>query len=275
MGGGAKKVSFERKTISNVPFKSESYVRDIDSEKHFVWKGQSKLDLADLINGGNGFGTGTTGVCINPATGSIGQYESMPTANYDLDESFMCDVKSLPCVDCVIVPCQNGGNLPITTTGLSISDFPALSGFSRWVIQTKTHNKDYPFMLDGVLYGVKGSPGFSMHANCGITFDLDRIRESIPGMDIVSFSTLCGLSDSRLAGNFDADMTGEVFIFFDGKQVYHYEFAHVEKNAVPIEIDMKQNNFRFMTVVVTCGNDDNKLDWFVFGEPVLAVESDS
>ena len=271
-GGGAKKVSFGSRKISDVPFESENYVRDIDSEKHFVWKGENKLDLADVINGGNGLGTGMAGVCIDPSTGGIGSYESLPKENYDRTESYVRFVKDIAGVDCVIVPSQQGGVLPLTTTGLSVSDFGALSGNSRWLIQTRTHNTDYPFVLNGVTYGVKNRPGFSMHANCGITFDLSRIVENVPGVNIASLKTLCGLSDSRLKGNIDPDMTAELYIYLDGVQVYHHEFCHVENNTVPVEIGMGDNEPRFMTLLVTCGGDDNNLDWFIFGEPVLTLE---
>ena len=272
--GQARRVTREGE-VREIDLKENVFVRRIDSKKQFIWRGQD-INLADIVDGGNGFGTGRAGTCIDPATGRVGPYESMPNRtgadNYSGLQPFLREVSDVSEVDCVIVPGQAGGVLPITTSGLVIADFPELLGGSRWLIQTRTHNETYPFILNGITYGVEGRSALSMHATCGITFDLDKIRERLSGQSLVSFKTICGLNESRLAGNTDPEMTADVYVFLDDKQVYHHVFNHVKNNAVPIEIDLQGTTPRFMTLVVSCGQDDNKLDWCVLGEPVLTVQ---
>ncbi|MBN2842210.1 MAG: hypothetical protein JXM68_03920, partial [Sedimentisphaerales bacterium] len=44
-------------SVEAIPYKGEGFARVIDSELGLVWRGQSSLDLADIVGGGNGLGT--------------------------------------------------------------------------------------------------------------------------------------------------------------------------------------------------------------------------
>ena len=67
--GEAKKVSSVSKDVSGIPCDLDMFTRHIDSEVGIVWKGQNRINLADIVGGGNGFGTGTIDMGIEPMTG--------------------------------------------------------------------------------------------------------------------------------------------------------------------------------------------------------------
>lgn len=271
--GAAKKVAGSTDKAVDIPCQATVFVRQIDSQSGLVWKGENTIDLADIVNGGDGFGTGKKGMCIDPSTGRVGPYETMSSGSWDRPKSYLNPVKDLPAVDCVIVPGQNGGNLPIATTGLSLADFPKLLGSLRWPIQTQTNEQQYPLILNGQTYGVDGHSAILIHANCGMTFDLDAVRRSMPMVDLVSFKAMCGLNETRITMKPDARRTADVYVFLDGKQVLSQTFSHVRNNAVPVQINLKDSNPRFLTLLVCCGEYGNDYDWCIFGTPELVLKN--
>jgi hypothetical protein len=66
--GFAKKVSIHDRSISEISYNENLFVRKIDSSHKIVWRGQD-IDLADIVGGGNGFGTGTADSGIETNTG--------------------------------------------------------------------------------------------------------------------------------------------------------------------------------------------------------------
>ena len=54
--GYAKRVAAGSGLVQEVAFADDLFARKIDSEKRLVWKGQKTINLADLAEGGNGFG---------------------------------------------------------------------------------------------------------------------------------------------------------------------------------------------------------------------------
>lgn len=265
--------------IEAVPVHTDAFVRKIDSASNVIWRGQKAIDLADIVNGGNGFGTGRKGFCIMPDTGRFTAVEetllgSDPSGVTKLGSSYIRAVPALPAVDCVIVPGYGArAHLPLSTTGLSIPSFPELTGSLRWSIRTHLSRQEQPVTLNGMRYGVDGLPAILMHANCGITFDLDKIRQSIPGLEIASFKAICGIKKSASVGMyFDPENTADIRVFLDGREVFYQSVQHVENNAVPIEIDLAEGTARFMTLLVTCGTQSNDYDSCVFGTPELILE---
>ncbi len=275
--GAAKKV-YNDGFVRDIPYNKTRFVHQIDSINNFIWKGKKSIDLADIVSGGNGFGTGRKGFCIMPDTGRFTATEETPLGSdpsgvTKLHLSYMRAVPDLPAVDCVIVPgYEASGNLPLSTTGLSIPDFPELTGSMRWRIQTQPYRKEGIVTLNGTRYGVDENPAILIHANCGITFDLDKIRQNISGLSIVSFKALCGINESIIKNNYDPERTADFHVFLDGKPVFYQSLKHIENNAVPVEIDLTEGTHRFITLLVTCGQQSNDNDHGVFGAPELILQ---
>lgn len=271
VAGDAKSVNISGQ-VRKIKFQKAAFVREASSQIDFIWRGET-LNLADVVNGGNGFGTGRQGTCIDPTTGNVSPVDSIATgSSWDKKQSYLRAVRDLPYVDCVIVPSKDGGDLPLTTTGVSLPDFHALMGTLRWPVQTQTYEKKYPLLLNGQAYGLNERAGILIHANCGITFDLDKIRQNMP-VDLVSFKTLCGINESKIANDLRAEKTADIYVFLDGRQVFYKSFPHVLNNAFPIQIDFQEKKPRFLTLLVCCGEYGNDFDWCVFGTPELLFES--
>lgn len=264
--------------LSSEPKPAEplSYVRRLPLKPTFGQPGK-RLDLADVIGGGNGFGTGKECVGIDPASGKTVKNLMLVRRNPDQLRYFL--VPEMPFIDGVFVPA--GGNQPqiVTSQGHTFNQCPQTDG-SYWIEITNhpvasvggNASGEAPDLhlvrLNGIQFGVPLHPGIMMHSNTGITFDLDAIRSSIPGVRIRRFTSICGMSDTITQQNVQADM----WILVDGQNrqkmhfVYnqspHYTYANVEIH----------DQDRFLTLMSTDGEDSNGGDWTFFGEPALELE---
>ena len=69
--GSARMVSGDTGETLDIACKPDLFVRDINSKSNCIWRGQDKIDLADIAGGGNGFETGLRNQGLNPATGQM------------------------------------------------------------------------------------------------------------------------------------------------------------------------------------------------------------
>ncbi|HQL76094.1 MAG TPA: malectin domain-containing carbohydrate-binding protein, partial [Phycisphaerae bacterium] len=131
------------------------------------------LNLADIVGGGNGLGTGTYMAGINPGTGGlVGPGD--PNPGTVTGDGFH-PVADLPFVDGVFIP-HAAGYMQIATTGLTMQhNYPARDGNS-WDYFRNGPTGGTTSVLGGVDYASAGHSLIGMHANKGITFDLDAIR---------------------------------------------------------------------------------------------------
>ena len=118
-----------------------------------------------------------------------------------------------------------------------------------------------------------------LHANTGITFDLDAIRRLIPESDTMFLRSQIGIE--RMPFRPKAS-NADFWILVDGKIKYSKtQVKHRSFHSVDIEISQ---DARFLTLMVTDGGDpeervvDGKRvtaidsDWGMFAEPVLVAE---
>ena len=110
-----------------------------------------------------------------------------------------------------------------------------------------------------------------MHANCGITFDLDAIRNSMPDIQVNRFTAIGGLSDTAYMSQ-----KAELWVLLDGKL---QDELHIEKDENAPEaghnkrfsVEIKDTD-RYLTLITTDGGDEFGGDWTLFGHPVLEIE---
>ncbi|MFC1760684.1 FecR domain-containing protein [Planctomycetota bacterium] len=243
------------------------FVRDIPEPNSFSIPNK-RLDLADIVGGGTGFGTGSRYACINPATGQTGP---MYRSERRMGENAYVKVASLPYVDGVFVPLAEGGLMPVSTAGHHF-DFP--SGGGSWFVELANggieDNHDLPhrdLILDRQNYGTVTHPALIMHASLGITFDLDAIRASLTGSRIKRFTSVCGISN-----NVQKTQTPDAifYVLVDGQVRLYKKFALPVDLAIPIHIELRENE-RFLTLVCMAGT-KNLGDWSFFGAPALELE---
>ena len=235
-----------------------------------------RLDLTDIVGGGTGFGTGDSNQSINPDNGQRrsdfrphdyravrGGHNYVPIADLDF-------------IDGVFIPDDGDGPIVVSSEGHTFHERPNTNGRFGWNIFNGNFSIEGNYLqtLNGQKYGTLESPGISIHSNAGITFDLDKIRDSLPGSRIVSFSTLCG----GLAKNIKRahGSTADFRVLVDGQKRFEITGVHWQGSAKPIHITLTEQD-RFLTLMVTDGGevtDENKAnfgDLGLFAEPALTL----
>jgi hypothetical protein len=129
-------------------------------------------------------------------------------------------------------------------------------------------------MLGGRVCGTSDYPGLMMHANLGITFDLNAIRADLPSAEITRFAADAGLSSmAPREGNAD------IWVLVDGKLRFSQKGIREKGKAFPVEINIGKSD-RFLTLITTDGGDVDSLeparrasdsDWCLFAQPRLEL----
>ena len=277
--GIAKKVSARSNSVADIFCKEEFFVRDINSSNNFIWRGQDKICLADIVGGGNGFGTGKDLIAIDPASGKISN-EIETNSRFRKDNKYF-PVDGNTYIDGVFVPYGGDNTLTITSEGHIFDECPETEGKYWMGISNKpVTNPDVSqkrptyfeyVKLDGIQYGTNNHPAIMMHANCGITFDLNSIRQINKNKQIVSFNSIACLSDTVLDTDFNEEVTAVLWVLVDGivRQKIALDIKGINKALVEVELN---NSDRFLTLISTDNNKSINFDWTFFGEPSLMLE---
>jgi len=254
--------------VNQVDFRPMQFVRQIDSAKNWVWKGQN-LDLTSLITGGNGFDAPQNSQGIDLLTGQ------MNWTTFEKKEQGTGDYLSIsynPFVDGVFVPNGEKGASQVSSAGHRYS-FPATSSACyvpigpRSEVGMVTPSNIRPLYL-------KGYPAQSilcMHTNSGITFDLEAIRQSLPeNVVIKSFTAAYGISDTAIVDAGQSDPDADFFVLLDGQPRLCRKNYRKTEGAVAVEIPIQRRD-RFLTLACTEAT-ANAADWTLFADPSLVLE---
>jgi hypothetical protein len=275
--GQAKRVIGASGEVLDIEINPHKYVRRIDSATGIVWKGQP-LDLADMLGGGNGLGTGRLEVGINPVSGMRGTYSS---EDREGDGRYVLMGKDRY-VDGVFVP--NGERMQVVssqgdifwqcprTNNLFYTEIIVGSGK---LLGDFTGESARPLgRLGDQLYGTPECPAIFAHANLGITYDLEAIRKDFPEFKTCRFTAEAGLTSAA-----PREGHADIWILVDGQQRYLQKGITEKGKAYPIDIELKSND-RFLTLMTTDGGDfdfqngslrGTDSDWCVFVRPILTA----
>ncbi|HOK96957.1 MAG TPA: NPCBM/NEW2 domain-containing protein, partial [Anaerohalosphaeraceae bacterium] len=118
-----------------------------------------------------------------------------------------------------------------------------------------------------------GRPIILLHSNLGITFDLRKIRHSLPeGTRISSFSALCGVGEGPASSKRAHDYVN-FYILVDGQERFRADDMEYQSGLKPIDVNLSDSD-RFLTLMTTDGSDRSvHLDWSFFVQPQLTIES--
>ena len=272
--GQAKKVSTETRTISDIPCETHFFAREINSANNLVWRGQTKVNLADIVGGGNGFGTGRECLGIDPASGKLVDRPSMSSRTQETSQFAL--VAANPYIDGVFVPLGGDSQQVVTSEGDVFKECPKTDG-RYWIeitnkpvtgLQNNAESIQLA-QLNGIEYGTERHSAIMMHANSGITFDLQAIRSIIPNSRITNFTSSCGLSETLKETALQNEASAELWVLIDGqpRQSVHVDFEGKSNAFLTVNID---DNDRFLTLV-SC-SDWNSADWTLYGDPVLELK---
>jgi hypothetical protein len=275
LAGQALRLEQSSDDVKNIALNDNAFVRSIDSQANLFWRGQKRINLADIVGGGDGFGAGQTNLGINPQTGKFGPTESLDRR---ANNSYI-PVADSTFIDGVFVPNGNTEQV-VSSVGHIFQECPVTKGyFYTSVMNTPRQLDEYPLFLNGVNYNEPQNSCIYLHSNLGITFDLDAFRSKMRGLKLSRFECIAGISDSAPLGSFNAD----IWILVDGQ--IRYQKKQIKTwggETITIEL---QDKDRFLTLVSTDGGDPWVLaentkqarssighDWVVFGKPVLILE---
>ncbi len=280
VGGQAGNVY--RGTISDSIREADSskYSRVMPKSKMFGIPGK-RIDVADLFGKGNGYGTGVKCVSIDPASGDI-----QNTVRYNPRESDDYRyhlIKEIECIDGVFIP-YGEAPVQISSEGHVFKECPVTAGIywmditnyaitSTFSMYETTNNEKF-ITNNGIEYGNPEHPAISLHANAGITLDLDAIRRLNPGVSLKSFETVCGISETLRSTVMWEGQEATMWVLVDGKVMEKIDISSANPKAKFVSVDLNYSN-RFLTLISTEGENDINGDWVFFGEPALIIESNN
>ncbi len=274
--GTAKRLDTQTGQIKDIVCNETLFARHIDSDTQVIWRGQKTLDLADIVGGGNGFGTGQLDTGINPTSSRpasvLLETQSAPNA--------FRPVLFNPYIDGVFIP---NGRTPqiISSEGHLFEACPPTSGhcFNNVLNAVRL----YDFQAFRGMPQPSGPSAFKcllLHANIGITYDLQALRARLPDVNFVRFVSRFGIEKEAMR---PALSNADFWILVDGQ--LRYKKTQVGWGEFyDIDLPLSEQN-RFLTLVVTDGQDPNERfyenrgyppidsDWGMFVDPVLILES--
>jgi hypothetical protein len=222
------------------------------------------LDLADIVGGGNGHGTGHAGRGIDPRTGrtqekKLGFLDDAMANHFSQGPS--------PYVDGVLIP--NGAAdgktaITITSTGLAVTDVPATSAKAWDAIRNGPVNSQASTKLGGVDYSAAGHTLLGLHANAAITFDLAAIRKD-SGFKEMHVRATVGYGGASAAGRADFR------IYVDGELRERKMGLGNHDAGVPVDVALPAQA-RFLTLMSTDGGNGIGHDQIFFGDPHLVPD---
>ncbi|MEN6309550.1 MAG: hypothetical protein ABFD91_17520, partial [Anaerohalosphaeraceae bacterium] len=255
------------------------FVRTIDSASKFIWRGQSVINLADLVGGGNGLGTGSQNYGVEIETGTLSQ-SPLNVNGYGIRNqkpwTSYCPVPGIPGIDGIFIPDGGPGPVIVSSQGHIFDHCPDTNAYwcSPIINGSKAIDDDFELVINNIPYGTPENPAIFLHANIGITYDLQAIRNLLPdGVRPERFTAIAAapIPYQNITNYFD------VWILVDG-QIRFSKTGVTAPQTFPIEVALTERD-HFLSLVVTEGkaameNHGNAYDWCFFCRPELILDMD-
>ena len=219
------------------------------------------IQLADIVAGGNGYGTGTKGNGIHPATGkpTTGETGFIEIAHPDK----LIAVPDNSLVDGVFVP--KSDELTISTTGLQATGIPKTTGKTWDYFKFGPSAGFTSNQIDGIDFNQAPQTIVAMHANKGITFDLAAIRKT-HDFGKSRFTTRFGHSGAKDESRLDFT------ILLDGKSIVEVRDFLAQQKGYEVDMPLPESA-RFLTLVVTEGGQGISHDQAILGNPIIVPDA--
>ena len=261
-----------RVTVFATHVKPADFVREIPRNNPKLTV--KAFDLVDAAAGGDGF-SGRRGMGIDPMTGQTA--DKMPPWQPPPHEYMIGDwkyhrVNTLPFVDGVFIPDGSKGPVQIDSAGHLFPDCPTTMNASAcyvWAggpipqlgpfpaVRTVLGNVDFASTGHGLLF---------LHANKGVTFNLDAVRRANSAYKITKFYAKAGSTAPEGTGLVD------VWVLIDGRVRYRRWQINSNTGALSVVIPIAERD-RFLTLAATDGGNGIATDWIIFGDPTLELTS--
>lgn len=223
----------------------------------------SSLDLADMIGGGNGLGTGVRGNGLDSRSGKV-QTRKFGAIRNAVPNRFK--TVEFDFIDGVFVPDGKAGDaeIQISSTGLTLGGLPKTSTEVWDMIRNGPVSSTHSTVLDGIDFTNEGRSLLGIHANAGVTFDLAAIRKAT-GQKEMRFTSRLGYFGA--AGGPKAD----VWVAVDGKIAFERRGLKREDGLQRIDL-LLPASADFLTLISTDGGNGYGHDQVGFGDPKLKAD---
>ncbi|MCA9084201.1 MAG: DUF1553 domain-containing protein [Planctomycetaceae bacterium] len=221
---------------------------------------QNRISLADIVGGGNGYGTGTKGHGLDPRTGVV-QERSFGDLGNVVPGHFAATKSAW--IDGVFVPAE--GETIISSTGLKATDLPANSGKAWDMIRHGPVASQFSTVLGAIDYNTPDHALLGLHANAGITFDLHALRSKNAAENHSAVKAFCLTAVAGYGGKTEQP-SAEFRVLVDG--VLQASGRLGRHDAVELKVDLSPNA-RFLTFIATDGGNGYSHDQICFGDPYL------
>ena len=255
------------------------FTRKIPNKPTGANPGES-LNLADMIGGGNGLGTGHYNWSINLDTGQINPQRYIgPLSKHTAGLKKSVDQSAF--IDCVLVPDGSDGPVEISLSGMQWSNCPSTSGFS-WGDPTAggkmLHDvgEEHRIVLNGKDYSSPEHQAIFMHSNLAVTFDLSQIRRTVAGAKLDRFTALCGVSSTVTDHKLYLDDPTKIpvvdfVVLIDGEVAFVSNGMKVGSKPSSIDIQIPSKS-TYITLVVLDSDKNHFYDWGIFAQPILHLK---
>ncbi|MBU4270613.1 MAG: NPCBM/NEW2 domain-containing protein, partial [Planctomycetes bacterium] len=231
------------------------------------------LDLVDVVAGGDG-SSGRRNRRIDPTNGQAG---AMTPKDIDSKVMFIGDgkyhrVEALPFVDGVFIPDGGKGAVQVDSAGNMFADFPDTRNVTWkpiWAGGAIPTDPPSPAFLGGIDYASPPHCLLFMHANNGITFDLEAIRRANPSCKLLRFHAVAGNSSEAMYSPNGERIIADLWVLVDGQVRFERHEVDGYSGAFSVSISIGGDD-RFLTLATTDGGASNVYgDWTMFGDPRL------
>lgn len=233
------------------------------------------FDLVDAMAGGDGF-SGRRDRSINPTNGQPDNSTPIdaPPAKWLVGDWKYHRAVALSFVDGVFIPDGGNGPVQLDSAGHSFGEFPKTDNVSPGYIwaggRVPTASRNNPAVLGNIDYSAPGHSNVFLHANAGITFDLDAIRRANPGCKVVRFRAVAGSSERDSTA--EVWTSADLWVFVDGRVRFQRREINGLSGAFVVNIPIADGD-RFLTLAATDAGNGVANDWILFGDARLELLS--
>ena len=177
---------------------------------------------------------------------------------------------SLPSASELNVPSLVVGSVTASDAGANQIDYLRITSGAFAPIVKRATTVHASNALDDISRAMQGHAVLEMHANKGVTFDLQAIRQANPGCKLIRFSAMAGNAEHlpQTGGRALAD----VWVFVDGQVRFRRREINRYNGVMPVIVPIRDND-RFLTLAGTDGGNGYGEDQIIFGDPRLEMLS--
>ena len=225
------------------------------------------LDLVDVVAGGDGF-SGKRNRGIDPTTGRISH--AQPSSPHLEGDYQYHRVEGIPFVDGVFIPDGRSGPVQVDSAGHTCDWFleTCNNGYGHiWAGASVAHVG--PSVLDGVDYASPGRGALFLHANKGITFDLEAIRRANTGWRALRFLATAGNTETASREGRDG-LNADFAVIVDGQARFVRRQINGISRAFKVAVAIREKD-RFLTLAATDCDGVLNCDHILFGDPRIEL----